>query len=143
MMRGLMPGWGMGNQMDHAFDRMAEAKWDDVLAVGDWAPSLDISETKDSLVAKVEVPGMEQKDIQISLQENLLTIKGEKRCERDDKEERYLRVERAYGLFLRSIRLPVAVDRSKVTAAFKNGLLTVTLPKTSAAKGTVIPIKAE
>ena len=143
MMRGLMPGWGMGDQMARAFDRMAEARWDDVTAVGDWAPSLDISETKDSLVAKVEVPGMEQKDIQISLQENLLTIKGEKRCERDDKEERYLRVERTYGLFLRSIRLPVAVDRSKVTAAFKNGLLTVTLPKTSAAKGTMIPIKAE
>jgi HSP20 family protein len=143
MMRGLMPGWGMGNQMDRVFDRMAEARWDDVPAVGDWAPSLDISETKDSLVAKVEVPGMEQKDIQISLQENLLTIKGEKWHERDDKEERYLRVERAYGLFLRSIRLPVAVDPTKVTAAFKNGLLTVTLPKTSAAKGTTIPIKAE
>jgi HSP20 family protein len=143
MMRGLMPGWGMGNQMDRAFDRMAEARWDDVPAVGDWAPSLDISETKDSLVAKIEVPGMEQKDIQISLHENLLTIKGEKRHERDGKEERYLRVERAYGLFLRSIRLPVAVDPNKVTAAFKNGLLTVTLPKTSAAKGTMIPIKAE
>lgn len=108
MMRGLMPGWGMGNQMDRVFEHMAEARWDDVLAVGDWAPSLDISETKDSLVAKVEVPGMEQKDIQISLQENLLTIKGEKRHERDDQEERYLRVERAYGLFLRSIRLPAA-----------------------------------
>lgn len=143
MMRGLMPGWGMGNQMDRVFDRMAEARWDDVPAVGDWAPSLDISETKDSLVAKIEVPGMEQKDIQISLHENLLTIKGEKRHERDDKEERYLRVERAYGLFLRSIRLPVAVDPNKVTAAFKNGLLTVTLPKTSAAEGTTIPIKAE
>jgi HSP20 family protein len=114
-----------------------------VPAVGDWAPSLDISETKDSLVVKIEVPGIEQNDIQISLQENLLTIKGEKRYERADNEERYHRVERAYGMFLRSIRLPVAVDDSKVTATFKNGLLTVTLPKTPAAKGTTIPIGRE
>jgi HSP20 family protein len=146
MMRGLMPWAGMGNlkhEMDRLFDRMAEAKWDDVPAVGDWAPSLDISETKDSLVVKIEVPGIEQNDIQISLQENLLTIKGEKRYERADNEERYHRVERAYGMFLRSIRLPVAVDDSKVTATFKNGLLTVTLPKTPAAKGTTIPMGRE
>jgi HSP20 family protein len=136
----------MGNlksEMDRLFDRLAEMKWDDLPALGEWRPSMDISETKDSLVAKVEVPGMEQKDIQISLQENLLTIKGEKKQEKEEKDERYHRVERSYGSFIRSIRLPVAVDASKVVASFKNGLLTVTLPKTPAAKGTVIPIKAE
>ena len=86
---------------------------------------------------------MEEKDIQVSLQENLLTIKGEKKQEKEEKDERYHRVERSYGAFTRSVRLPVAVDASKVTASFKNGLLTVTLPKTPAAKGTMIPIKAE
>jgi HSP20 family protein len=95
------------------------------------------------MVVKAEVPGLDPKDIQISLQEQYLTIKGEKSREIVDKEERYHRVERAYGSFARSIRLPVAVDGSKVTAAFKNGLLTVTLPKTPAAKGTTIPIKPE
>lgn len=145
-MRGPMPWAGMGNlkhEMDRLFDRLAEARWDEVPAVGDWAPRLDISETKGSLVVRVEVPGMEQKDTLISLQETLLTIKGEKRHEKDEQEERYHRVERAYGLFLRSIRLPVAVEASKVTATFKNGLLTVTLPKTPSSKGTTIPIKAE
>jgi len=104
---------------------------------------MDISETKDSLVAKVEVPGMDPKDIHISLQEDLLTIKGEKKQEKEEKDEHYHRVERAYGGFTRSVRLPVAVDASKVTASFKNGLLTITLPKTPSARGTTIPVKAE
>ena len=73
----------------------------------------------------------------------LLTIKGEKKQEKEEKEERYHRVERVYGAFTRTVRLPVAVDASKVTAICKNGLLTVTLPKTPAAKGTMIPIKGE
>lgn len=144
MMRGLMPWMGLGKQeMDRLFARLAEMKWDEVPALGDWAPSMDISETKDSLVVKVEAPGMDQQDIQISMQENLLTIKGEKKQEKEEKEEHYHRVERSYGAFTRSVRMPVAVDASKVTASFKNGLLTVTLPKTPASKGTTIPIKAE
>jgi len=145
-MRALTPWIGIGNlkqEMDRMLERAFEGKWNEFPAVGDWAPSMDISETKDSLVAKVEAPGMDQKDIQISLQENLLTIKGEKKQEMEEKDERYHRVERSYGTFTRSVRLPIGVDASKVTATFKNGLLTVTMPKTSAAKGTTIPIKAE
>jgi HSP20 family protein len=145
-MRGLMP-WmriaGMKSEMDRLFDRLAEHRWNELPALGDWAPSMDVSETKDSLVCKVEVPGMEQKDIQISLQENLLTIKGEKKQEKEEKDEHYHRIERSYGAFTRSLRLPVAVDAGKVTATVKNGVLTVTLPKTPAAKGTTIPVKAE
>jgi HSP20 family protein len=72
-----------------------------------------------------------------------LTIKGEKQMAKEEKEERYYRMERTYGTFTRSVRLPVAVDGSRVSASFKNGLLTVSLPKTPAAKGTTIPIKAE
>ena len=144
MMRGLMPWMGLGKQeMDRLLTRLAEMKWDDLPALGDWAPSMDISETKDSLIAKVEAPGMEQKDIQISLQESLLTIKGEKKQEKEEKEERYHRVERCYGAFTRTVRLPVTVDVTKVTATCKNGLLTVTLPKTPASKGTTIPIRGE
>jgi HSP20 family protein len=136
----------MGNlksEMDRLFDRLAEMKWDDLPALGEWRPSMDISETKDSLVAKVEVPGMEQKDIQISLQENLLTIKGEKKQEKEEKEETYFRMERTYGAFARTLPHPAPVETGKVTATFKNGILTVKLPKGAAAKGTMIPIKAE
>ncbi len=145
-MRSLMPWTGMTGlkqEMDRLFDRFFEAPWSDVPALGEWAPTLDLSETKDALVVKVEVPGMDPKDIQVSLQENLLTIKGEKKQEKEEKDERYHRVERSYGAFTRSVRLPVAVDGGKVDAKFKNGLLTVTLPKTPGAKGTMIPVKAE
>ena len=146
MTHGLMPWAGFGSmkqEMDRLFDRLVATKWDDFPTLGEWCPSMDISETKESLMVKVEVPGMDQRDIRISLQENLLTITGEKRQEKDEKEERYHRVERSYGAFTRGVRLPVAVDGSKVAATFKNGLLTVTLPKTPAAKGTTIPIKGE
>ncbi len=145
-MRALTPWTGVGNlkqEMDRMLERVFEGKWEESPAFGDWAPSMDISETKDSLVAKVEAPGMNQKDIQISLQENLLTIKGEKKQQREEQDEHYHRVERSYGTFARSVRLPIGVDASKVTATFKNGLLTVTMPKRPAAKGTTIPIKAE
>jgi HSP20 family protein len=133
----------MKSEMDRLFDRFAELRWNELPALGDWAPSMDVSETKESLVCRIEVPGMEQKDIQISLQENLLTIKGEKKQEKEEKDEHYHRIERSYGAFTRSLRLPVAVDAGKVTATVKSGVLTVTLPKTPAAKGTTIPVKAE
>jgi HSP20 family protein len=145
-MRALTPWTGMTGlkqEMDRVLDRFFEPRWDELVVVGEWAPSIDLTETKDALVARVEVPGMDSKDIQISLQEQLLTIKGEKRHEREEKDERRHRVERSYGTFTRSVRLPVAVDAEKATASFKNGLLTITLPKTPAAKGSMIPVKAE
>ncbi len=145
-MRAMMPFTGMSNvkqELDRIFDRFGDFKLDELPVLGDWAPSMDVSETKEALIVKAEVPGLDPQDIQISLQEQFLTIKGEKRQEKEEKVERYHRVERSYGAFARSVRLPVGVDGSKVTAAFKNGLLTVTLPKTPAAKGTTIPIKAE
>lgn len=148
-MRAVMPWTGLASlkqDMDRLFEHFFESKWEEFPALGEWAPRLDVSETKEAMVVKAEIPGMDPKDISVSLQENLLTIKGEKRQEKEEKEEkdeRYHRVERSYGAFARSVRLPVAVDGSKVNAAFKNGLLTVTLPKTPAAKGSTIPIKAE
>ena len=145
-MRSLKP-WtrftDLKQDMDRMFDRMFEPRWDEFLAAGDWVPSLDLSETKDALVLKMEVPGMEAGDIQISLQENLVTVKGEKRQEKEEKEEQYHRTERSYGAFTRTVRLPVGVDASKVTASFKNGVLVVTLPKTPGAKGVSIPVKTE
>jgi len=146
-MRNLMMPWAgvtsLKSEMDRVLDRFFAPKWEEYGAHGEWAPSLDLSETKEAFMVKAEVPGMDSQDIQVSLQENLLTIKGEKRQERDEKDERYHRVERNYGAFTRGVRLPVTVDGSKVDARFKNGLLTVTLPKTPAAKGTAIPVKAE
>jgi HSP20 family protein len=94
------------------------------MAAGDWAPKLNVSETKDAMVMTAELPGVDPKDIEIALTGDLLTLEGEKEKEKE-------------------IRLPMAVDASKVTATFKNGVLVVTLPKTPASKGTMIPVKAE
>jgi HSP20 family protein len=145
-MRSLMPWTGMmglKSEMDRLFDRFFEPRWgEDLPALGEWMPSLDMTETKEAFVVKAEVPGMEPGDIQVSLQENLLTIKGEKKQEKEEKDERYHRVERAYGAFTRTLRLPVTVEGGKVDAKFKNGVLTVTLPKAPGAKGTTIPVKA-
>ena len=92
---------------------------------------------------KAEIPGMDPQDITVALENQMLTLKGEKRLEKEEKDEHYHRMERTYGTFARTVRLPIAVDGSKVTAAFKNGLLTVTLPKAPGAKGSTIPVKAE
>ena len=145
-MRSLKP-WlritDLRQELDRLFDRMFESRWDQFPATGDWVPSLDLSETKDALMLKMEVPGMDAKDIQVSLQENLLTVKGERKQEEEEQGEQHHQVERSYGAFTRSVRLPIGVDGSKVNATFKNGLLVVTMPKTPAAKGFTIPVTPE
>ena len=144
-MKTLAP-WGgeLRREMERFFDRFAEPMWGPIETMaGDWAPKLDMSETKDAFVVKAEMPGVDPKEIEIALTGDMLTLKGEKDKETVEKEERFHRVERTYGAFLRSVRLPMAVDGTKVTATFKNGVLVVTLPKTPASKGTTIPVKAE
>jgi len=135
-MRTLAP-WGgdLRREMERFFERLADPVWEPFeMAAGDWAPQLNVSETKDAMVVTAEMPGVDSKEIGIVLTGDLLTLKGVKEKETVEKEERFHRVERAYGAFLRSVRLPMAVDGSKVTATFKNGVLVVTLPKTPASK---------
>jgi HSP20 family protein len=142
---GALAPWGsFKRDIERMFDRMA-ADWDlpEFKPMGDWVPSLDFSETKDAYSAKLEIAGIEPRDIHVSVENGVLTVKGEKKQEKEEKDERRYRSERTYGSFARSIRLPGPVDTEKVTAAFKNGVLTVTMPKAPTAKGTQIPVKAE
>jgi HSP20 family protein len=141
-MKGLMqPGtMSLRKEMDRLFDRF----WDqdpELSEVAEWRPAMDVSETKDALTARLDVPGMEAKDIQVLLENGVLTVKGEKKKEFEEKDERFYRVERTYGSFVRALRLPVPVDGHKVKATFKNGVLHIVLPKTAEAKGTAIPIQ--
>jgi HSP20 family protein len=107
----------------------------------EWAPFLDVSETKDNFVVKAEVPGIDAKNIDISLTGDVLTIKGEKKQEKEEKEEAYHLVERNYGTFSRSVRLPAEVESAKIKTSYKNGILTVTLPKSERVKAKEIKIK--
>ncbi|MBI4392132.1 MAG: Hsp20/alpha crystallin family protein [candidate division NC10 bacterium] len=145
-MRALQPWTGLTSlrkEMERLFDRFWESDLPELAPVGEWTPRLDLSETKETLVVRAEIPGLEAKDVQISLQDQVLTIKGEKKQEKEEKDEHHYRMERSYGVFARSLRLPVAVDREKVTAKFKNGVLTIALPKAPSAKGTTIQVKGE
>jgi HSP20 family protein len=107
-----------------------------------WTPSVQVSETNGSIDVTAEIPGVTKDDIEVDLENNVLTIRGEKKEEKEEKEkERYL-YERFYGSFHRSIALPAAVDESKVNAEFKNGVLKVHLEKAAQAKGKKIEINA-
>jgi HSP20 family protein len=103
-------------------------------ALTTWAPSVDIYETPNELVVKADLPDVNEKDIDIRVENNLLTIRGERKFEKSVSEENYLRVERTYGAFSRSFSLPNTVDAEKIGAEYKNGVLTVTLPKREESK---------
>ena len=94
-----------------------------------WAPMADISETKDKLIVKAELPGLEPEDIKLTLSGNLLTIQGEKKKEKEEKDEQHYSLERYRGEFQRSFRLPVEVLEDKIDAKFDKGVLTITMPK--------------
>ena len=99
-----------------------------------WAPAVDIHETSDALVLRADLPGVDPKDVDIQVENNTLTLRGERKFESDVKEENYQRVERVYGSFVRSFTLPRTVDADKVEAAYRHGVLEVRLPKKPEAK---------
>jgi HSP20 family protein len=111
-------------------------------AAGEWAPAVDIIENERGIVIKAELPGIDPKNVAVTIDNNVLTLKGERHVEKDAKNENFHRMERAYGVFARSFALPEHVDADKVTADFKDGLLTVTLPRSDASKSRAIEIKA-
>ncbi len=108
-----------------------------------WQPAIDVAETESELVVSVEIPGMDPKDIDVSLSEGTLFIKGEKKQEAEEKEADYRLIERDYGTFIRSIRLPAEVQSDKISASYKNGVLTVVLPKSEGAQKREIKVKVE
>lgn len=105
-----------------------------------WTPSADIKETEEALFVQVELPGLLKEDINIALESGVLTVSGERRFVKDDSKENYHRLERLYGKFSRSFRLPRNLETSQVKANFENGLLTLEMPKTDEAKPRQIEI---
>ena len=108
-----------------------------------WSPSVDIMETKDNFVVKAELPGLEAKDVNVSISGDILTIKGEKKAEEEEKDEHYHRVERYSGSFQRVFQLPSGVKADKIEATFDKGVLKVTLPKVEEAKKKEIEVKVK
>jgi HSP20 family protein len=112
-----------------------------VMTTGEWKPLMDVVETKDGISLKVEVPGIKQEDINISLEDNTLTVKGERKNESEVSEEGYTRIERSYGTFQRSVVLPQTVDANRVKATYRDGVLEIQLPKREEARPKAIKVE--
>jgi len=105
-----------------------------------WLPKVDVSETDDHVIVKAEVPGMDKKDINVTMSDGILTIRGEKKQEKEEEKENYRFVERRYGSFSRSLRVPNGVDGNKIEAGYKDGVLKVVIPKSGSEKSRKIEI---
>jgi HSP20 family protein len=112
---------------------------DDQLSSGTWAPPVDVAEDQNHILVKVEVPGMEEKDLRVNFEDGLLTVSGERQFERKD-DRNYHRIERSYGSFVRTFSLPRTVDGNAITADYKNGVLEIAIPKKEESKPKQIQI---
>jgi HSP20 family protein len=127
-------------EVNRLFDAFAGRPMTGTAAARTWMPPLDMYQTKDNLVLRVELPGVREKDVAVSITGDLLTIKGERRWEDESKDQKVLHVERVYGQFERLIQLPMAVQADKVKASYRDGVLEITLPKTEELKPREIKI---
>ena len=129
-------------EIDDLWDRFfPEIPFEGRYVTHEWLPSIDMTETKDRLVVKAELPGLDAKDVEITLNEDVLTIRGEKKEEKEEKGEHRFFVERYWGEFERRIKLPTPVKSEKIDATFKKGILTINLPKSEEAREKEIKIK--
>ncbi|MFP4179822.1 MAG: Hsp20/alpha crystallin family protein [Spirochaetaceae bacterium] len=138
------PFSALQNEINQLFDRDLW-NWGDMpgLFDGDMYPALDIKDKEDSVEVRCDLPGVDKKDIDISVSGNTLTIKGEKNEEKEEKESNYYRKESWSGSFQRSVALPDSVDPDKADASMKNGILTLTLPKKEDERRKKISVKGE
>ncbi len=140
-MRDLM---NVQDEMNRVFDRFFGSNWNEEQGVTEgslWAPIVDLTENKEEITVQAEIPGLKKDEIHINYKDGVLTMEGERRQVRDEKDVNYHRVERSYGKFSRSFRLPVAIQEGKISADYKDGVLTIHLPKSEEAKPKEIEIK--
>ena len=151
-MRELAPWNGLSDilpdisQMHREFNRMFDSALrggtaDDGSYGTFWNPAVDIVEQEDAYIVEAELPGLTKNDVKISVQGNVLTMRGERKSEQEENKRNYHRNERAYGSFVRSFTLPSYVQTDKIEAQYKNGILTITLPKAEEAKPKTIDVK--
>lgn len=113
------------------------------ISIAGWSPAMDVMESDEEIVLKAELPGIELKDVEVLIKDNILTLRGERKFEKEEKKENYHRIERSYGVFQRSFTLPATVEQEKVKARMKDGVLEVRLPKTKEEKSKKIEIEVK
>jgi len=139
LMRG--PLRELEREMEEMLGRLPGWPWGEREQV--WAPAVDMIDRKEEIVLRADLPGLDEKDIDVNVQDGMLTIRGERKEEKEEKKEDYYYAERRYGAFARSLTLPAGVEADKVKATFKKGVLEVHLPRAKEAKGKKIEVKAE
>jgi HSP20 family protein len=122
------------DRMNRLFRETQGNSQDETLTSSSFAPAVDVYEDEHNVTLKIEVPGIDEKDIDVRIENNTLTVHGERKIEKEEKEENYRRVERQYGSFTRTFNLPPTVDAEKVQADYDKGVLNITLPKKAEAK---------
>lgn len=134
----------LSKDINQLFDNLFKLQPDSSFVdTGTWAPAVDIKEEADRFLVTADIPGVDKKDIHISLENNLLTIHGERKFEKTENKEGYSRIERMQGQFYRRFSLPQTVDESKIDATYKHGVLQVTIPKKETVKGKRIEVRVE
>jgi HSP20 family protein len=128
------------DRMDRIVSRLS-GEPEENLFPSKWAPTADVVETKDAIIIKVELPGLNEKDVAVEIENNVLSMHGERQLEKETEEKGYRRIERSYGTFNRSFTLPLNVDTTKIAATFNNGLLEVSIPKKETAKPRTINVE--
>jgi len=131
-------------EMNRMFDSFFRTGADEPgLLNGNWIPPVDVAEEENQYIVKIELPGVNKDDVKITLESNILTIRGEKKAEKEIKEKNYHRMERSYGSFQRTFTLPTTVKNDKIDASYKDGVLVVTLPKVEESKPKQIEVKVK
>ncbi len=134
----------LNEEMNRLFSLSVPRSFEDEgFARGSWNPSVDIYENKDQIVLEAELAGMKREDFDLTIENNVITLRGERKFEKKEENDNYHRVERAYGSFVRSFTLPQTVSGEKASAEFKNGVLRVALPKREEVKARRIEVKGE
>ena len=132
------------DRMNRLFDDAGRGwRADEPAATTTWSPAVDIFETEGEIIVKAELPGMERKEITLHLENNVLSLRGERKFEKETKDENYHRIERSYGAFSRSFSIPATVDDENIRAEYKDGVLNIVLPKKEQARAKQIKIAAE
>src|SRR5678809_568324 len=111
------------------------------LAVADWSPEVDISEDDQGYLLKADLPEMKKDDVRVTVEDSILSVSGERKCQKEDQKKKFHRIERSFGTFRRSFTLPEDADSTKVTAEFRDGVLKVHLPTTTKAKSKALEVK--
>lgn len=124
----------LSNKLNQWFRPMLSRPFDDGTTFGDWMPAMDVEETDKEYVVKVDLPDMKKEDLKIGIVDGVLSLEGERKQEREEKGRKFHRLERSYGKFLRRLELPTDVEEQKVKADFRDGVVSVHLPKSPTAK---------